>query len=111
MTQGQQRLTLSEECDIIEVDEALAGTLGYTYQGLIGCQFESILTKAASVLFHLSMLPRLRIDGKVERMHLALRTTEGRVLQARVQAARLHAAEQRGLAARSAYHLALDLSE
>ncbi|MGU3473377.1 hypothetical protein ACLBWT_19785 [Paenibacillus sp. D51F] len=68
---------LSEDHIILDADDTLLCLLGYDLKGLLGCQFESILTQASSAFLHLHFQPLMKLQGRVEQMSLFLKAANG----------------------------------
>ena len=68
---------MTEDGIILDADASLQLMLGYDGEGLRGCHFESILTRASSIFLHLQFQARMKLDGKIENMHLILRKADG----------------------------------
>ncbi|TYP72051.1 PAS domain-containing protein [Paenibacillus methanolicus] len=70
-------LCISNEGLILDANERLLNLVGYDRFGLIGCQFESVLTRASSLFFHLYFHAFTRLKGNIRELHLMLRASDG----------------------------------
>ncbi|GIP40427.1 hypothetical protein J31TS4_37070 [Paenibacillus sp. J31TS4] len=70
-------LTLAEDHTILEVNETFLNLLGYDSQGLIGSNFESILTRPSRIYYQLHFPPSIKLNRKMNGMYLTIRSIRG----------------------------------
>jgi phosphoserine phosphatase RsbU/P len=70
-------LSLTEDHNILAVNQTLLSLLGYDREALSGCRFESILTRSSRIFYQIYFFPLIRLNGKVEEMYLTLRAADG----------------------------------
>ncbi|WP_271754306.1 hypothetical protein [Cohnella sp. JJ-181] len=87
------RLLLTHDYLLVEADSNFCRMFGFTPQPLQGISFESILTRASQILFHLHFVPSLRINGVIERLRLSLKSGNATEVLVIVSASVLNAAD------------------
>jgi sigma-B regulation protein RsbU (phosphoserine phosphatase) len=70
-------LSMDEDHTILAVSQTLLDLLGYDLDGLRGCQFESILIRSSRIFFQIYFFPLIKLNGKIEEMHLSLKSANG----------------------------------
>jgi len=77
-TCGSVYINLNQE--IISVNDGFSSILGYNIQGLQGTKLESLLTRSSRTLFQLYFLPLIKLNQKIDEMHLTFISEHGQVI-------------------------------
>ncbi|WP_017815070.1 nitrogen regulation protein NR(II) [Paenibacillus shenyangensis] len=70
-------MSLSSGHLITAANETLLELLGYNQNGLYGCHFESILTRASRIFYQMYFIPRIRLNTNIEALQLAIKSGDG----------------------------------
>ena len=71
-------VAFADDGTIVEVNQTLAGMLGYAPVELLGWHVEKLLPPGGRIFYHTYLFPLLRVQDLVEEVYLALRTKDGR---------------------------------
>ena len=71
-------VAFSDDGTIVELNQTLADTLGYTRVELLGWHIDKILPPGGRIFYHTYLFPMLKVQAMVEEVYLALRTKEAR---------------------------------
>ncbi|WP_046214152.1 nitrogen regulation protein NR(II) [Paenibacillus wulumuqiensis] len=67
-------MSLSSDHHITAANEKLLLLLGYNQNGLYGCHFESILTRASRLFYQMYFIPHIRLNAHIEAIQLAIKS-------------------------------------
>ncbi|ARK30169.1 SpoIIE family protein phosphatase [Halalkalibacter krulwichiae] len=70
-------LTLSEDGDILAINQTLLNCLSYTQDNLQEEHINSILTVPSQLFYQLYFVPLLKLEKKIEEMYISLRSRNG----------------------------------
>ncbi|WP_458122363.1 hypothetical protein [Paenibacillus sp. Z6-24] len=67
-------VSLSSDHHIIAANETLLLLLGYNQNGLYGCHFESILSRASRLFYQMYFIPHIRLNTNIEAIQLSIKS-------------------------------------
>lgn len=80
-------LTLSEEGDILSINQTLLQLLDYRHDQLCGKHVNSMLTVSARLFYQFYFFPLIKVNKQVEEMYISLETSRGEELPVLINAA------------------------
>jgi PAS domain S-box-containing protein len=80
--------TFTDDGTVVEVNQTLAGMLGYSRVEIAGWHVEKLLPPGGRIFYHTFLLPLLKMERAAEEIYFALRTKSGDEIPVLLNAAR-----------------------
>jgi PAS domain S-box-containing protein len=81
-------VTIADDGTIVEVNRTLADMLGCTRHDLLGWHIDKMLPAGGRIFYQTYVFPLLKVQGQVEEIYIALRTSDGRDIPVLLNAVR-----------------------
>jgi PAS domain S-box-containing protein len=81
-------VTIADDGTIVEVNRTLADMLGFTRHDLLGWHVDKMLPAGGRIFYQTYVFPLLKVQGQVEEIYIALRTSDGRDIPVLLNAVR-----------------------